>query len=238
MRLAWLCVACLLLSNKPRVSTWQQYQQRVAATIAQMMRNYAITYVYGGTQVHSAASCTTCVQCLVAGAKQRHEARKRRRVWQTERDNERREATPQAPHSENASHTKIMRCPICAKCSLDCSHFIHHVFNQVGLHMPYLTTGQMLQLSPQRLQKVWHLVTMPHQLRLIRPLDLLVYKGHVVMVETVARKGHGTIVHVTAGKDLRGPGIALQREHQVEFAHFRGPLRRILRHRNLIAVHQ
>ena len=181
------------------------------------MRNYAITYVYGGTQVYSAAACTACVQCLGISPRQA--------------------ATTPAPHNGNRGNNKIARCPICAKCSLDCSHFIHHVFNQAGLRLPYLTTGQMLQLSPQRLQKVWHLVTMPHQLRLIRPLDLLVYKGHVVMVETVTRKGHGTIVHVTAGKDLRGPGVALQRERQVEFAHFRGPLRRILRHRSLITTH-
>ena len=224
MRLVWLGVACLLLlAHRPSAHSLQQYQQRVVATVAQMMRNYAITYVYGGTQVYSAAACTACVQCL--GNSQRQTTNKQSAT------------TTPAPHNGDRSNNKIARCPICAKCSLDCSHFIHHVFNHAGLRLPYLTTGQMLQLSPQRLQRVWHLVTMPHQLRLIRPLDLLVYKGHVVMVETVTRKGHGTIVHVTAGKDLRGPGVALQRERQVAFAHFRGPLRRILRHRSLITTH-
>lgn len=237
MRLVWLGVACLLLAHKPHVSTLQQYQQRVADTVAQMMRNYAITYIYGGTQVYSVAACTACVQCLV-GVRKRQKVAERSVVNPRQATSQQQEPTTPAQRSRDRGNNKIARCPACAKCSLDCSHFIHQVFNHAGLHLPYLTTGQMLQLSPQRLQKVWHLVTMPHQLRLIRPLDLLVYKGHVVMVETVTRKGHGTIVHVTAGKDLRGPGVALQRERQVAFAHFRGPLRRILRHRNLITSHQ
>ena len=200
-----LCSILLPLTGKSRsgtASAWQHYRQRVAVTVTQLMRNYAITYVYGGAQVYSAAACTTCVRCLAG----------------------------------EMGKTAMANCTVCASCSLDCSHFIHHVFNRAGLSMPYLTTQQMLQLSPQRLQRGWRLVTMPQQVRLIRPLDLLVYKGHVVMVETVNSKGRGTIVHVTAGRELRGPGAALQRERQVEFAHFRGPLRRILRHRNLIAT--
>lgn len=205
MRIAPILLCCAVslfasTSQRAKPHSFQVYHQRVVTTVAQMMRNYAITYVYGGKQVHSVAACTACVQCLAGDAEQ----------------------------------SKIARCAACAECSLDCSHFIHQVFNQVGLAMPYLTTKQMLQLSPQSLQKTWHLVTMPQQLRLIRPLDLLVYKGHVVMVEAVTGKGRGTVVHVTAGRELRGPGVALQRERQVEFAHFRGSLRRILRHRRLI----
>ena len=201
------CTLPLLLANVPELGkphSFQVYHQRVAATVAQMMRNYAITYIYGGKQVYSTAACTACVRCMTG----------------------------------DADKSKITRCTTCSKCSLDCSNFIHHVFNQAGLTMPYLTTKQMLQLSPQSLQKTWQLVTMPLQLRLIRPLDLLVYKGHVVMVESVSGKGRGTVVHVTAGRELRGPGFALQRERQVEFAHFRGPLHRILRHRRLIGAVQ
>ncbi len=202
MRLATLACALLLSgaakSHKP--PRGQIYHQRVTAVVAQMMRDYAITYVYGGTQVSSVAACTACVQCLVGETKQ----------------------------------SKSKTCAPCRECSLDCSNFVHQVFNHAGLTMPYLTTKQMLQLSPQTLQKVWHLVTMPKQLRLIRPLDLLVYEGHVAIVETVSGRGRGTVVHVTAGRELRGPGVALQRARQVAFAHFRGPLYRILRHRRLI----
>ena len=203
LTLSWCAVLLAGAAERSKPHSFTAYRQQVAAIVAQMMRNYTITYVYGGTQVNSAAACTACVRCL-AGRK------------------------------SDAERGKVERCAACAKCSLDCSNFIHQVFNRAELHMPYLTTKQMLQLSPQNLQKNWHLVTMPQQLRLIRPLDLLVYKGHVVMVETHHGKGRGTVVHVTAGRELRGPGVALQRERQVEFAHFRGPLRRILRHRYLI----
>ena len=214
--LALSCCAVLLASvNAPKTNnqhSFTVYRQRVTAMVAQMMRNYAITYVYGGKQVKSAAACSACVRCLAAAS-----------VQQGERQTQ-------------AGTAPIKSCAACAQCSLDCSNFIHQVFTQVGLAMPYLTTKQMLQLSPHSLQKTWHLVTMPRQLRLIRPLDLLVYKGHVVMVEAVSSKGRGTIVHVTAGRELRGPGVALQRERQVQFAHFRGPLLRILRHRRLITT--
>ena len=199
------CTLPLLLANVPargKPHSFHLYHQRVTATVAQMMRTYAITYVYGGKHVYSAAACTACVRCL----------------------------------ADDTEKHNITRCPACRKCSLDCSNFIHQVFNHAGLAISYLTTKQMLQLSPQNLQKNWQLVTMPQQLRLIRPLDLLVYKGHVVMVESVRGKGRGTVVHVTAGRELRGPGVALQRERQVEFAHFSGPLRRILRHRHLIGT--
>lgn len=208
MRVATILLCCVALplltstSKRAKPHSFQVYYQRVVATVAQMMRTYAITYVYGGKQVHSATACTACVRCLAG----------------------------------DMEKSKIARCATCAECSLDCSHFIHQVFNHAGLTMPYLTTKQMLQLSPPSLQKTWHLVTMPQQERLIRPLDLLVYQGHVVMVEAVTSKGRGTVVHVTAGRELRGPGVALQRERQVEFAHFRGPLRRVLRHRLLISA--
>ena len=210
------CCAVLLTSTAEhsRTHSFTAYRQRVATVVAQMMHNYTITYVYGGKQVNSAAACTACVQCLAGEAKL--------------------ESDKELKSKERGEKRKVAHCAACAKCSLDCSNFIHQVFNQAGLHMPYLTTKQMLQLSPQSLQKNWHLVTLPQQVRLIRPLDLLVYKGHVVMVETRSGKGRGTVVHVTAGRELRGPGVALQRERQVEFAHFRGPLRRILRHRYLI----
>lgn len=189
-------------SNNRQASSVTIYQQRVAATVAQMMRSYDITYIYGGTQVYSATTCNACVRCLAG----------------------------------STDKAKIAQCAVCRGCSLDCSHFIHQVFNQVGLVMPYLTTRQMLQLSPPRLRKHWQLITMPHNLKQLRPLDLLVYKGHVVLLETHNGKGRGTIVHVTAGRELRGPGVALQRERQVEIARFRGPLLRILRHRQLFTA--
>lgn len=234
MRLVLLCCSLLLASvaahGEPQ--SFQVYRHRVAEIVAQMMRNYAITYVYGGKQVNSATDCTDCVRCLAELASKA--AVDNVRLLARSPQSDMRSEANLASGKERVEKRKIEHCVACAKCSLDCSNFIHQVFNQAGLSMPYLTTKQMLQLSPQSLQKTSHLVTMPQQLRLIRPLDLLVYKGHVVMVEAVSSKGRGTVVHVTAGRELRGPGVALQRERQVEFAHFRGPLRRILRHRHLI----
>lgn len=125
-------------------------------------------------------------------------------------------------------------CPVCRDCSLDCSHFISHVFNQAAMPLPYLTTKQMLQFSPLKLKKSYNLLIILNKLKFIRPFDLLVYKGHVVMVEAITAAGRGTVIHVTAGRDLRGAGAGLQRERQVELANFRGPLLRVLRHELLV----
>lgn len=170
-----------------------------------------VSYVYGGHTVGTKADCTACQTCLA--------------------------------DKDPAPKKRFSACPACQKCSLDCSHFLQTVFTQVGLPYPYIDTKTMLDLSADGLKKRYGLVVVSEGYGGISdamPGDLLVYDGHVVMVERLRPKvaglpeQRGDIVHATGGKDIKGPGEGIQRERFVELTNFRGPVRRILRHAKLM----
>ncbi|TWW12117.1 hypothetical protein E3A20_03870 [Planctomyces bekefii] len=132
---------------------------------------------------------------------------------------------------------RLRLCPVCSSCSLDCSHFTHLVFQEAGLPYPYIDTKTMLKLSADALLRRYRLVDKGADPLRARPGDLLVFDGHVVLVQRLAfgaaqeeERGRGDVIHATGGRDVKGPGEGIQRERFVTFARFRGPLRKILRH--------
>lgn len=131
---------------------------------------------------------------------------------------------------------RLVKCPVCKQCSLDCSHFTELVYREAGFPYPYIETASMLRASAETLRRNYHLVDLGLAVDRMQPGDLLVYDGHVVMLEKrhapVAGSAawRGDIVHATGGKDIRAPGEGIQRERFVDVTTFRGPLRRILRH--------
>ncbi len=129
---------------------------------------------------------------------------------------------------------RLNACPSCNQCSLDCSHFTFEVFKQAGLSARYLTTSMMNELDGPELMKQYQLVDIGRRVERAIPGDLLVYEGHVVMLERKNRDQTGDVIHVTSGRDLKGPGLAIQRERRANLAQFRGPLLRILRHLDLV----
>lgn len=137
---------------------------------------------------------------------------------------------------------RLQSCPVCADCSLDCSHFIELVYRLAGTPYPYIDTKLMIALSADRLRRNYQLDDFGTRIDLARPGDLLVYDGHVVLLERLSGKTkgeyRGDIVHATGGKDIRLPGQGIQRERFVELRYFRGKLRRILRHASLNQVQQ
>jgi hypothetical protein len=134
---------------------------------------------------------------------------------------------------------RLAKCPACRACSLDCSHFTARVFADAGFPYPYLDTEGMLTYSAAKLERAFHLVDLGTDLSRAQAGDLLVYTGHVVLLERLADGPaaggvrRGDIIHATGGKDIRRPGEGIQRERFVDLAGFRGPLRRILRHASL-----
>lgn len=129
-----------------------------------------------------------------------------------------------------APKLRLKLCPTCLHCSLDCSHFVQLVFSRAGLGFPYLTSSQMLRLSSPDLVKTYGLMPVALRVESIIAGDLLVYDGHVVIVEKIREAGVADIIHATGGKDIREPGQGIQRERFVRVAHFRGELLRVLRH--------
>ncbi len=128
---------------------------------------------------------------------------------------------------------RLLDCPVCERCSLDCSHYTFEVFKQSGLNATYLTTALMNDLPPDDLANSYHLLDIGKEITRAMPGDLLVYKGHVVLLEKKAKDGRGDVIHVTSGRDLQGPGHGIQRERHALLASFRGPVLRILRHIDL-----
>lgn len=136
---------------------------------------------------------------------------------------------------------RLKECPACLDCSLDCSHFTELVYSKAGIPYPYLATAGMLALAAETLQQRYRLIDVGPDPRLARPGDLLVYDGHVVILERTQPANRrdstlrGDVIHATGGRDIRLPGQGIQRERYVEIGHMRGPLRRILRHTAIAA---
>jgi cell wall-associated NlpC family hydrolase len=133
-----------------------------------------------------------------------------------------------------APKLRFKQCPVCAHCSLDCSHFTQMVFARAGLSFPYITTAEILAMDPAILEKKYHLLSLGGNVAQIIPGDMLVYRGHVVIVEAVHGLDSGDIIHATGGKDIRGePGQGIQRERFVRLSSFRGDLLKVIRHSKL-----
>jgi len=124
---------------------------------------------------------------------------------------------------------RALACPDCRRCSLDCSHFVNLVYRRAGIVMGYLSTHVMIERSARDLLRLYGLLDFAQDVSALQPADLLVYRGHVAMVERVFANGLVDVVHATGGRDLRGPGMGIQRERKVMAVSFRGPLLRILR---------
>lgn len=133
---------------------------------------------------------------------------------------------------------RFKECPVCSRCSLDCSHFTKLIFQRAGLDHPYMTTKDMLSLPSNRLNRDFGFFDLPPDPASAAPGDLLVYKGHVVMLERKQGNGRGDVIHATGGRDIKDPGQGIQRERWAELSRFRGPLLRILRHKALVSNNQ
>ncbi len=132
-----------------------------------------------------------------------------------------------------APKQRLVACPACKQCSLDCSHFTHLVFKMAGIPHPYLPTDLMIRLSRQALLERYQLLDLGKAVGMLQAGDLLVYVGHVVMIERVHAPDRVDIIHATGGRDLKIPGQGVQRERFITASLYRGPLQRILRHVSL-----
>ena len=135
------------------------------------------------------------------------------------------------PSKEN----RLLSCPVCRECSLDCSNFVRLVFNRAGMKTPYLTTLQMREIGRKRLLKQYGWVDLGSKASRALPGDLLVYPGHVVIVERLLKPGVGDVVHATSGSEVRGPGHGIQRQTLIHFDRYKGPLQKVLRHKDLLS---
>lgn len=135
--------------------------------------------------------------------------------------------------NQPAPKQRLKVCPTCSQCSLDCSHFTQMVYSRAGLAYPYLTTAQMLSLSAPELERKYGLIPVGYSSLEVIPGDMLVYNGHVIIVESLHPDRTADVIHATGGKDLKGPGQGIQRERFAKLDSFRGELLRVLRHKKV-----
>ncbi len=134
---------------------------------------------------------------------------------------------------------KVKACPMCKKCGLDCSHFILHVFENAGLKTKYLTTSAMRSFSKDKLLTDFNWIDMGAKASRAMNGDLAVYPGHVIMIMKVyPETAKADIIHVTSGRDIKSPGEAVQTERGIKIENFRGPLQRLLRHKDIYAEYR
>jgi cell wall-associated NlpC family hydrolase len=135
-------------------------------------------------------------------------------------------------------HLRVQRrqaaCSACRQCGVDCSHFVHRLYEEVGLPLPYLATSKLKHLKGAAL-RADNLVDVGHDLAQARPGDLVVTARHVVLLLALHDHGFADFIHVSrrvdggrGGGKARIGGIELARDR--DLLHYRGKIVRILRH--------
>ena len=91
----------------------------------------------------------------------------------------------------------------------------------------------MTRLPAETLRNRYGWIDIGRSVNRVMPADLLVYNGHVVLVERVLASGTGQVIHSTSGGVIKRPGEGIQRQTMVNFEDFKGPLLKILRHQKV-----
>jgi hypothetical protein len=129
---------------------------------------------------------------------------------------------------------RVKLCPACKSCGVDCSHFAQRLLASSGLAFPYAATGKLVATGREKLAASFGLVDLGRDLASARPGDLLLYRRHVVVLLSPPVNGRGDIIHSTRGRRPGDPG-GIQLRRGLDLRRFRGPLLKILRHRDLVA---
>ena len=164
-----------------------------------------VPYVFGGGQIGSPKKCSECSDCI-----------RRRRL------------------PANSSMDRFNQCSACRECGLDCSNFISHLLRESGLKSKFATTATLSRESERSLWETYSFINIGDDLLEARPGDLILKKGHVVMLIDI-HPALGTIdfIHASRGskRTLVG-GIELRRGVSIKKA--QRETIRILRHKDLV----
>jgi hypothetical protein len=134
-----------------------------------------------------------------------------------------------------SSLARFNRCGDCRKCGVDCSNFVNLLFAEAGLRFKFATTRTLNSLGQDFLKDQLGFVNVGQDLEVARPGDLVIEKGHVVMVIAVDTKLR-TIDYIHSSRGSRGRkpigGIELRRGKSLDA--LQKKTLRILRHVELI----
>jgi cell wall-associated NlpC family hydrolase len=179
--------------------------ERLMAAAEKLATRTNVPYVFGGHQIGKAKSCQDCTECI----RKNHLA-------------------------ANSTMMRYNSCSACRSCGIDCSSFVNRLFAEAGMKYRFADTRTLNHMKDGFLQEQFGFINMGDDLSVARPGDLLLEKGHVVMVLDIDMT-LGTIdyIHASRGsKRTRVGGIELRRG--ASLARMQKDVVRILRHRELV----
>ena len=180
--------------------------ERLLAAAERLSRETSVPYVYGGSRIGSLKQCQACTDCA------------------------RRLHLP-----ADASLGRYNKCAECRRCGIDCSNFVNTLFAEAGLKFRFADTRTLNATGHDFLREQFGFINIGHNLEDAQAGDLVVERGHVMMVIAVDPK-LGTIDYIHSSRGSRGRkpigGIELRRGKPLNEVQKR--TLRILRHRELV----
>jgi cell wall-associated NlpC family hydrolase len=164
-----------------------------------------VPYVFGGGRIGSANQCQECTECV----RKNHLA-------------------------ANSTMLRFNTCPACRQCGIDCSGFVNRLFAEAKLKYRFASTAMLTGIKDGFLQEQYGFINMGKDLEVARPGDLILEKGHIVMVVDIdLTLGTVDFIHASRGSK-RTPvgGIELKRGMKIET--LQKKVVRIMRHRELV----
>lgn len=179
--------------------------QRLLEAAHRLAIRTSVPYVFGGSQLGHPKVCSQCSDCI------------------------RKHRLP-----ANSTMDRFNHCDACRECGLDCSNFVKHLLSEAGLKIKFATTETLNRESVRSLEKTYGLVNIGSDLRDAKPGDLVLKKGHViVLIDIQHQLGTLDFIHASRGSK-RTPvgGIELRRGYNLRKV--QRETIRILRHRELM----
>ncbi|MEI6397456.1 MAG: NlpC/P60 family protein [Pseudomonadota bacterium] len=164
-----------------------------------------VPYVFGGGQIGGPNQCQECTECV----RKNHLA-------------------------ANSTMLRFNTCPACRRCGIDCSGFVNRLFAEAKLKYRFASTAMLTGIKDGFLQEQYGFINMGKDLTVARPGDLILEKGHIVMVVDIdLTLGTIDFIHASRGSK-RTPlgGIELKRGVKIEV--LRKKVVRVMRHRELV----
>lgn len=180
--------------------------QRLLLAAEKMARFTSVPYVYGGSRIGTPKQCQQCVDC-----------------------------TQKLKLSASSGSARFNKCSACRLCGIDCSNFVNRLFAEAGLRYRFADTRTFNASGEEFLQEQLGFINIGRNLLDARPGDLILQKGHVMMVVAVdASLGTIDYIHSSRGSRSRKPigGIELRRGKPLD--QVQKEVIKILRHRDLV----
>jgi cell wall-associated NlpC family hydrolase len=108
-------------------------------------------------------------------------------------------------------------CHACLQCGLDCSHFVERVFTDAKLKFRYADTVALFEMDSDQRSGDLALLELDTGLVNLEPGDLLLERGHMVLVIGVDHHAKSfDFVHATAQGRLKAGGIEIVRQEPIK----------------------